>query len=74
MAGDVDAPGVAAETLGILVDPRYGRAGLADDLVYRHPGTEIVVHYHARDTPGYGTPRQNPNSWLVRRHQKPPCT
>ena len=54
---------------GVLVGPRYGRAGLADDLVYRHPGAEIVVRYHGRDAPGDGTPRHEPE--LLARAQAP---
>ena len=69
MACDVDAPRVAAEARGVLVGPRDGSAGLADDLIYRHPGTEVVVRDDGRDAPGDGTARHEPE--LLARAQAP---
>src|SRR5215210_8791 len=69
VARDVDAPRVAAEAYGVLVNPCDRCAGLADDLVYGHPGTECVVRHHGRDALGDRTARHEPE--LLARAQVP---
>src|SRR5215204_879031 len=62
-------PGSPYSTSQSVARSMATRWPLADDLIYRHPGAEIVVRSHCSDSPGDGTPCHEPE--LLARAQAP---